>query len=182
LAKDVVAWRREADSPIPRTLRYHFRMKTLRAILLGAAMLLAAGCSTPPARSGPAPDLAALRAEVVATERAFARTMADRDFAAFSSFIADDAVFFSGPKTLRGKAEITAAWKKLYEKKDPPFSWAPEHVEVQDSGLLALSTGPVRDPAGKLAGTFTSVWRQAAPGTWQIIFDKGDDACECKAP
>ena len=157
-------------------------MNTLRAILLGAAMLLAAGCGTPPARSGPAPDLAALRAEVVATERAFARTMADRDFAAFSAFIAEDAVFFSGTKTLRGKAEVVAAWKRLYEKKDPPFSWAPEHVEVQDSGLLALSTGPVRDPAGKLAGTFTSVWRQVAPGTWRIIFDKGDDACDCKAP
>ena len=108
--------------------------------------------------------------------------MADRDFAAFASFIADDAVFFSGPRTLRGKAEITAAWKKLYEKKEPPFSWAPEHIDVLDSGTLALSTGPVRDPGGKLAGTFTSVWRRIAPGTWRIIFDKGDDACECKAP
>ena len=157
-------------------------MNPFRAILLGAAVLLAAGCSTPPSRPEPAPDLAALRAEVVATERAFARTMVDRDFAAFSSFIADDAVFFSGAKTLRGKAEVVAAWKKLYEKKEPPFSWAPEHVEVQDSGKLALSTGPVLDPSGKLAGTFTSVWRQSAPGTWRIIFDKGDDACECKAP
>ena len=164
------------------TLRYHLRMNTRRAILLGIVVLVASGCQAPPPRPEPAPDLAALRAEVVATERAFARTMADRDFAAFSSFIAEDAVFFSGPKTLRGKAEVVAAWKKLYEKKDPPFSWAPEHVEVQDSGLLALSTGPVRDPAGKLAGTFTSVWRQVAPGTWRIIFDKGDDACDCKAP
>jgi len=145
-------------------------------------VLIATGCQAPPPRTEPATDVAALRAEVVATERAFARTMADRDFAAFGSFIADDAVFFSGPKTLRGKAEVVAAWKKLYEEKEPPFSWAPEHVEVQDGGLLALSTGPVRDPAGKLIGTFTSVWRQAAPGTWRIIFDKGDDACDCKAP
>ena len=145
-------------------------------------MLIATGCQAPPPRTEPATDVAALRAEVVATERAFARTMADRDFAAFGSFIADDAVFFSGPKTLRGKAEVVAAWKKLYEEKEPPFSWAPEHVEVQDGGLLALSTGPVRDPAGKLIGTFTSVWRQAAPGTWRIIFDKGDDVCDCKAP
>ena len=157
-------------------------MKPFRALIRVAAAVLAAGCSSPPPRVLAATDLAALRSEVVATERAFARTMAERDFAAFTSFIADDAVFFSGTKTLRGKAEVAAAWKKLFEKKEAPFSWAPEHVDVLDSGTLALSTGPVQDPAGKLAGTFTSVWRQVAPGTWRIIFDKGDDACDCKAP
>ena len=151
-------------------------------MVLVVATFLAAGCSTPGPRVEAAPDLAALRSEVVATERAFARTMAERDFPAFTSFVADDAVFFSGTKTLRGKAEVAAAWKKLFEKKEAPFSWAPEKVDVLDSGTLALSTGPVRDPAGKLAGTFTSVWRQVAPGTWRIIFDKGDDACDCKAP
>lgn len=157
-------------------------MHALRAVVLGVATLATAACNAPPVRPDSVSDLAALRAEVVATERAFARTMADRDFAAFASFVADDAVFFSGPKTLRGKAEVLAAWKKLYERKDPPFSWSPEHVEVQDSGALALSTGPVVDPSGRLVGTFTSVWRQGPPGTWRIIFDKGDDACECKAP
>ncbi len=157
-------------------------MNSFRSLVLIAAILLTTACSTSAPRPDAVPDLAALRAEVAATERAFARTMADRDFTAFMSFVADDAVFFNGPKTLRGKAEIAAVWKKLFEKKEPPFSWAPEHVDVQDSGKLALSTGPVKDPAGKLAGTFTSVWRQEAPGTWRIIFDKGDDACECKAP
>lgn len=155
-------------------------MRHVVAVVSSAVVL--AGCAGAPTAPSARESVALAREQVLATERAFAKTMADRDFAAFSSFIADDAVFFSGPKTLRGKAEVTAAWKKLYEKKEPPFSWAPEHVEVQDSGLLALSTGPVRDPAGKLAGTFTSVWRQVAPGTWRIIFDKGDDACECKAP
>ena len=36
------------------------------------------------------------RREVEATERAFARTMADRDHAAFTNFLADEAVFFGG--------------------------------------------------------------------------------------
>ncbi len=157
-------------------------MSSYRAMVLGVATMLAAGCSTPPPRAETAPDLAALRSEVAATERAFARTMAERDFSAFTSFVADDAVFFSGAKTLRGKAEVAAAWKKLFEKKEAPFSWAPEKVDVLDSGTLALSTGPVKDPGGKLVGTFTSVWRQVTPGTWRIIFDKGDDACDCKAP
>jgi ketosteroid isomerase-like protein len=107
--------------------------------------------------------------------------MAERDFSAFTAFIADDAVFFAGSRTLRGKTEIAAAWKKLFAEKEAPFSWEPAMVDVLDAGL-ALSTGPVREPGGKLAGTFTSVWRRTGPGRWQIIFDKGDDACECKAP
>ena len=51
-----------------------------------------------------------------------------------------------------------------------------------DSGNLALSSGPVRDPSGKLVATFTSIWRQEGPGTWRIIFDKGNDVCDCPKP
>jgi hypothetical protein len=58
-----------------------------------------------------------------------------------------------------------------------PFSWEPEQVEVLPSGTLAPSTGPVRDPAGKLTGTFTSIWRREGPGRWRILFDMGCPAC-----
>ena len=51
-----------------------------------------------------------------------------------------------------------------------------------DSGTLALSTGPVRDPAGKQFAIFMSIWRLDSPGTWRIIFDKGEDYCDCKPP
>jgi hypothetical protein len=49
---------------------------------------------------------------------------------------------------------------------------------VLDSGALALSSGPVTGPGGEQLGTFTSIWRLEAPGTWRIIFDKGNKACE----
>ncbi|HEX4385480.1 MAG TPA: hypothetical protein VH083_21115, partial [Myxococcales bacterium] len=45
-------------------------------------------------------------AEVEATERAFAKTLADRDHAAFMRFLGEDAVFFDGAGVKRGKAEI----------------------------------------------------------------------------
>ena len=80
--------------------------------------------------------------QVMETERAFAKTMADRDFSAFSSFIAPDAVFFTGPEARRGKQAVVDAWKRFYEKPDAPFSWRPETVEVLDSGSLALSKRP----------------------------------------
>jgi ketosteroid isomerase-like protein len=124
----------------------------------------------------PKPDNAKLQDELRATETAFAKTMADRDHAAFATFIADEAVFF-GRKELRGKAAIVEAWKSLYEGKDAPFSWRPETVSVLDSGTLGLSSGPVFGPDGKQTGTFSSIWRRKADGKWEIIFDKGCPYC-----
>jgi len=130
----------------------------------------------------PQPSLAELTRQVTDTEKAFAKTMADRDHAAFTSFLANDAVFFSGPTAvLRGKEQVAKAWKGLYEKPDAPFSWAPEKVEVLDSGNLALSTGPVRSASGEVVGTFTSIWRLEANGKWRIVFDKGCDVCKACA-
>jgi ketosteroid isomerase-like protein len=139
------------------------------------AVVLLAGCSA----LAPRPDLATAKQQVADTERAFAATMAARDHAAFSKFLSEEAVFFGGKGAIRGRAAVADAWKPLYEKATAPFSWEPKEVEVLDSGKLALSSGPVHDPSGKQVGTFTSIWRLEAPGTWRIVFDKGCDACDC---
>ena len=124
------------------------------------------------------PELA--KQQVAATERAFAKTMADRDLKAFASFVAEDTVFFSGPKPLHGKQAVVDYWARFYTAATAPFSWAPDEVEVLDSGNLAISSGPVRNPQGKLVSRFTSIWRLEAPGQWRIIFDKGSEVCDCK--
>ncbi|HEV7670428.1 MAG TPA: nuclear transport factor 2 family protein [Thermoanaerobaculia bacterium] len=149
-----------------------------------AALLLGAGAVAPttPAPVASQSDRAALVEQVKATETAFAKTMADRDHAAFTSFLSSEAIFFSGPEPLRGKEKVAAWWKRFYEGKEAPFSWRPEQVEVLDSGALALSSGPVFDPTGRQTGTFTSIWRLEAPGTWRIIFDKGCEVCAPPAP
>ena len=123
---------------------------------------------------------AELQAQVRETERAFAKTMADRDHAAFASLVSEEAVFFSGPKAvLRGRKAVAEGWKRFYEGPKAPFSWEPESVEVLDSGTLGLSSGPVRDPEGNRVGTFSSVWRRGPDGTWKIVFDKGCPPCDC---
>jgi ketosteroid isomerase-like protein len=141
--------------------------------LVAALVLTQAAVAQAPAVEG----REALAREVAETERAFARTMAERDHAAFVEFLAEEAVFFSGKEALRGRQQIAAAWKPFYEEPDAPFSWAPEQVEVLDSGTLALTSGPVHDPDGRLVGRFTSIWRREAPGTWRIVFDKGCEVC-----
>jgi len=144
----------------------------LEALTL-CAMLV--GCAVAPAQ----PTIADAREQVRATERAFAKTMADRDLAAFAALIAEDAVFFSGPNPLHGKQQIVDWWKRYYTGPAAPFSWEPEQVEVLESGSLALSSGPVRDPQGKLIARFTSIWRRDASGAWRIVFDKGSEVCNC---
>ena len=108
--------------------------------------------------------------------------MADRDHAAFSSFISDEAVFISGGKPVRGKAAITADWKKFYASPLAPFSWKPDLVEVLPSGTLAYSTGPVANPDGKIFARFNSIWRLEAPGVWRVVFDSGSEVCNCPKP
>jgi len=148
-------------------------MTRLLALFLLAAL---AACATPMTK----PTSAELTKQVADTERAFARTMADRDHAAFATFLSDEAIFFTGPKPLRGKAEVAAGWKRFYERPQAPFSWQPETVEVLDSGALAISSGPVFDPSGRKIATFTSIWRMEAPGVWRIVFDKGNPECDCE--
>jgi ketosteroid isomerase-like protein len=119
------------------------------------------------------PSIEARRAEVFAAERAFARSMADRDFAAFGRYVADDSVFFSGTTALRGRDAVLAAWKAFFDGPTAPFSWEPDQVEVLQSGELALSTGLVKNPEGAVTARFNSIWQRQPDGSWLVVFDKG---------
>lgn len=121
---------------------------------------------------------AELKEQVRQTEIAFAKTMADRDSAAFASFLAKETIFMSNGRATRGTKEVADRWKKFFEGPQAPFSWAPEYVEVVDSGTLAMSSGPVRDPSGKRVGTFNSVWKREGK-EWKIVLDNGCPACNC---
>ena len=132
------------------------------------------------ARVAAQPD-ASVTEQVRRAEIAFAKTMADRDHAAFRSFLADEAVFVSQTRVLRGAAAIAAGWKPLYEGAQAPFSWEPDQIQVLDSGTLALSSGPVRDPSGKRIGTFNSIWRREPGGKWKVVIDHGCPPCDCTA-
>jgi len=132
------------------------------------------------AGSAAAEDLAALATQVRATEIAFAKTLADRDVKAFRAMIAPDVIWLAD-QPLRGPDQVLTRWQKFFDAPQPPFSWSPELVEVQEGGKLALSTGPVLNPAGKRIATFTSIWRREPSGEWKIIFDRGSPDCDSPA-
>lgn len=121
-------------------------------------------------------DLAKRADEVRAAEIAFAKTMADRDHEAFKRFIAPDAMFF-GRSALHGIEAIAEAWKPLYEGPEAPFSWKPSRVEVNATGDLALSTGPVRGANGVVESWYVSTWRREPDGSWKVVLDMGTPRC-----
>ena len=142
-----------------------------RDALLAIPCTGAAGCATP------APiDVEARQREVWDTEVAFARSMAERDFAAFARHVSEHAVFWTGGKPLRGKAAVLQAWQRFYDAPRAPFSWQPDEVVVIGDGTLAQSTGPVRDLDGKVFARFRSVWRRESDGRWLIVLDRGEAA------
>jgi ketosteroid isomerase-like protein len=144
---------------------------------LAAALALSLAAIYPGAAAGKAIDVLAREAELRATETAFAKSMADRDLKAFTSFLAEDAVFFGGGNVLRGRAAIVAGWTEFFKDKAAPFSWAPQDVFVLSSGELGLSSGPVYAPDGVKVSFFTSTWRREADGRWLIVLDRGCPAC-----
>ncbi len=145
----------------------------IMTLVLGVSGVAVAG-------EGPgSPDLAA---DLKATEEAFAQTMADRDHAAFASFLAEETVFFSGPREIRGKAAVSKAWAPFFDGPEAPFSWQPDTAAVLESGALGLTSGPVFAPDGTRIGTFNSVWRRGPDGSWKVVFDRGCPDCGCPPP
>jgi ketosteroid isomerase-like protein len=145
-----------------------------RVLFCGA--LLACGPAAAAARAGE--PVEALAAKVRAREIAFAKTMADRDHAAFVPFVAKEALFM-GRSLLRGRKAVSEGWKPYFEAEKAPFSWQPDRVEVVDSGTLAFSSGPVFDPDGRRVGTFNSTWRLESDGEWRVVLDSGCPPCAC---
>ena len=142
-------------------------MRAARAFLVAVWVGVAAVPSLAGAQGHVASD------EVRAHEVAFAKTMADRDFEAFLSFISPEAVFFDAEVPLRGTDAIARAWRPYFEGPAAPFSWEPDLVEVLASAALALTSGPVRDPSGEVVGRFNSIWRKEPGGRWRVVFDRG---------
>jgi ketosteroid isomerase-like protein len=155
-----------------------------RFVIVGIVGSLALGAGAGRAEDAPKASTSAaptagrdLASEVRASERAFAKTMADRNLASFGDYVAEEGVFFGGKGPLRGRAAVVAAWTRFFQDKEAPFSWEPEMVEVLPSGTLALTSGPVHDPKGALIGTFNSIWRLEPDGRWRVVFDRGCEVC-----
>lgn len=151
----------ESRSRKTAMLKHRVTLVALLLILAGASVMTASA-------AGPQ-----LRDQVWGTEVAFARSMAERDLKRFSEFLSEEAIFFAGTTALTGKAKVIEGWTPFFAGPSAPFSWEPDQVEVLASGVLAISTGPVRNPEGSVVARFNSIWRLEADNVWRVVFDKG---------
>ena len=144
------------------------------ALVFASTLLPAVGCT------GMKTDLSStdLREQVRQSELAFAATMAARDLKAFSSFIAEDAVFINGGQPLRGRAAIVQFWERFFSGSSAPFSWEPSIVEVASGGTLGYTEGPVTLASGASTSRFYTTWQRQAQGNWLVIFDNGYRVCQ----
>src|SRR3954453_13539331 len=81
-------------------------------------------------------------------ETAFAKAFADRDQAAFSRFVLDDATFLAPLRTLAGKKAIVDRWAGFFGAPTAPFSRGPDRVAIKPAGTIARIAGPVYDADG----------------------------------
>jgi ketosteroid isomerase-like protein len=137
-------------------------------------LALASCAPTSPVTTG------ASASSLVEAEMGFAKAMADRDLAAFASFIDEDAVFINGGKPLRGKQKILAHWEAFFVAAEAPFAWKPVIAEVSATNGLGYTEGPVALPNGSTIATFYSTWLQKSDGTWKVVFDNGYDICNSR--
>jgi ketosteroid isomerase-like protein len=157
-------------------------------IALGVAGLLAAPAlsqtvSQPaPQTTVPVVDRQAALDSLVAAEKAFARTAAEKGTRdAFLAFLADDGLMFQ-PDPVNGKE----SWRAR-PASPGLLSWYPVHSEVSLAGDLGFNTGPYefRDKPGDkpvVFGQFATIWKRQGDGSWKAALDLGATNPEPPAP
>jgi len=166
--------------------------KTLTIIalagLLAAPALSQTTSQTAPAPAAPAPkpvpvvDRQAALDSLVAAEKAFAQTAAEKGTReAFLTFLTDDGLVFQ-PDPVNGKE----AWKAR-QPAQSLLSWYPVHSEVSLAGDLGFNTGPYdfrqkREEKPVVFGQFATIWARQADGSWKAALDLGSATPEPPAP
>ena len=139
----------------------------------GTAVAAAAGSSAEPVREAGV-DLAAERARLAETDRAFSRLSRQQGMrAAFLAYLAGDAVLFR-PGPVPGRAFLEARPSPAIE-----LTWTPVYSAVAASGDLGYTTGPYEvrgtgpDRALEEQGYYVTIWRKQADGGWKVAVDQG---------
>ena len=98
--------------------------------------------------------------------------MADRDFAAFGRYVAEDCVFFSGSTALRGRDAVLAAWKPFFDGAQRRSRGSPIRSRCSTRASSRCRRGSSKT-RGAVTARFNSIWRRQADGRWLVVFDKG---------
>lgn len=146
-----------------RTSRWPYTF--VGTVLVSAA---AVGCGT-------GGEAEAARQTLLATDRAWARTVGDAE--QFAAFFTDDATFVPPEAPpVRGRATIREAVAAMLRTPGFSLTWQPMTVETAASGDLGYTQGAftlsVTDSSGaprRTTGTYLAVWRKQPDGQWKVV-------------
>lgn len=141
------------------------------ALMLASAR---AGAQTPN-------NLKAAADQILESDAAFARSVADKNREKFLSFIADVTTFNGGTANeLHGREAVMNAWSDFFAPDGPTLSWTPLNGEVVGAGDVGYTTGRsvYRQKAAdgnitERRGNYITVWRKQSDGSWKVVFDTG---------
>jgi ketosteroid isomerase-like protein len=132
-------------------------------------------------------DLPPAQAELVNTERAFAKLAVERGVRdSFITYFADDGVGFS-PQPYKVKETLSQSPAPA-TRPTTVLNWAPIYGDIAQAGDLGWNTGPfvVEDisPEKKPTrhGMFFSVWKKQSDGNWRVVVDLGGATPAAVAP
>jgi ketosteroid isomerase-like protein len=137
-------------------------------------LLLITACST----TNSTTDLESLKTEVMQAEKEFNDVAEEEGIAkAFAAFAAENAVIQRRGELIKGQAAISS-WYENNSNPDATLSWEPDFIDVSQSGDLAYTYGKFEfsypDSTGTKitsSGTFHSVWKRQADGSWKFVWD-----------
>lgn len=144
------------------------------AILALAACVPLAACNT-----APAADPAAIATAVKAVEAGMLAAYKAHDAAKVASFYTADAdIMVPNAPPMRG-ADAAVSMKDQFQ--DPNFSidFKNERTEVASAGDMAFThgsfhvtyTNPANKQAGAMDGSYVTVFRKQADGSWKVVQD-----------
>src|SRR5215510_8215204 len=132
-------------------------------------------------------DLPPAQAELVNTERAFAKLAVEHGVReSFIAYFADDGIGFA-PHPHKVKERLSNSPAPAAR---PPLTlnWAPVYGDIAQAGDLGWNTGPTliedTSPEKKPArhGMFFSVWKKQSDGSWRVALDLGGETPSAVAP
>ena len=167
------------------------RLRTPPWLLLVPLVALACG-EAPGEESASAPALTeeetrALEAELVAADRAFARSVARSGLGGWLGAFSPTGRMIAGGESFVGPEGVRRAMLPAFADSTFSITWDPTYAEVASSGDMGYTVGRYEtrrgegDAAEVEAGTYLTVWRRQPDGVWKVQADIGNAAAADRA-
>ncbi len=147
-------------------------MTTTSIAVFAAAALALSACSR-------APDPAQARAAIRAADSAFAAATKARGADGWMEYVADSGVQVTPGRNVVGRAAIREYVAPLNDTART-LTWMPTSSEASEDGTLGYTIGRwertfrTKDTTLVSRGSYVTIWRKQADGSWKFVVDVGE--------